>query len=177
MPTQPQTTGSFDLAYIDGKNWRLATQFSFRRPEIVNIVPAIEIIVPAGFETDFASVPWFFRRIFPPAGDGPNARWGPASVIHDYLYRTGTGTRRDADRIFREVMAAEGVVWWKRWAMWTAVRLFGWMAWQRKTDLAAKGAARIEISGSVPVVLAGEAVRAEKPCGNFEVGNSDRAGA
>lgn len=132
MPTQPQITGSFDLTYIDGRNWRLAAQFAFRRPEIITIVPAIEVIVPAGFETDFASVPWFFRRIFPPAGDGPRARWGPASVVHDFLYRTGTGTRREADRIFREAMQAEGVSAWRRWAMWAAVRVFGSAAWKGK---------------------------------------------
>ena len=62
------------------------------------------IEVPAGFETDFASVPRLFWRVVPPWG-----RYSPAAVVHDYLYHTGKVSRLAADRVFLELMAALGV--------------------------------------------------------------------
>ena len=53
------------------------------------------IEVPAGFETDFASVPRLFWRVVPPWG-----RYSPAAVVHDYLYHTGKVSRLAADRLF-----------------------------------------------------------------------------
>lgn len=60
------------------------------------------ISVPVGFKTDFATVPWFFRRIIPATG-----RHNEAAVIHDYLcYLSNKDLfdRRRADRIFYEAM-------------------------------------------------------------------------
>jgi hypothetical protein len=42
------------------------------------------IIVPAGYVTDFASVPEGLWNLFPPLG-----MWARAAIIHDYLYSTG----------------------------------------------------------------------------------------
>lgn len=58
-----------------------------------------EYIVPAGFETDFASIPRFFWRIWPPWGP-----WTPAAIMHDRLYTTHACSRREADRRFREAI-------------------------------------------------------------------------
>lgn len=61
------------------------------------------ISVPVGFKTDFASVPWFFRRVIPATG-----RYNEATVIHDYLCYLSNKlqyNRRKADRIFYEAMA------------------------------------------------------------------------
>jgi len=80
------------------------------------------IAVPAGFVTDFASVPripvayWL-------AGDTAHA---PA-VIHDFLYSTGETSRATADAVLCEAMAVSGVPAWRRWPMYLAVRLFGWL--------------------------------------------------
>lgn len=85
-----------------------------------------EILVPFGFITDFASVP----RL-------PGAYWlagGKATkeaVIHDYLYRTRTGTRKQADDVFFEAMKLNGQAWWRRSLMWAGVRLFGWTAYPK----------------------------------------------
>ncbi len=79
------------------------------------------IMVPIGFKTDFASVPqgmWWFCA---PAS-GNHAR---ASVLHDYLYKTGRVSRKEADEIFRDAMKACGVGWFKRNSMFWAVRGFG----------------------------------------------------
>lgn len=80
-----------------------------------------EIIVPAGFVTDFSSVP----RL-------PLAYWltgntsHRSAVIHDYLYHTGTVSREMADRIFLEAMKSRNVPAWRRSSMYWAVRLFGY---------------------------------------------------
>jgi len=80
----------------------------------------LKVRVPAGFETDFASVPRFFWRWFPPAG-----KYSKASVVHDFLYVTRKTSRWMADAIFREAMKELDVPFLARWAMWLAVRVFG----------------------------------------------------
>ena len=84
------------------------------------------ITVPAGFETDFASVPRLFWRLIPPWG-----RYSAAAVVHDYLYATASVTRYEADRIFLDLMKRLGVPLWKRRLMYRAVRLGGWASWKR----------------------------------------------
>lgn len=79
-----------------------------------------KITVPAGFVTDFASVPripvayWL-------AGDTAHE----AAVIHDFLYTAGETSRATADAVLREAMAVSGVPEWRRQVMYLAVRLFG----------------------------------------------------
>jgi hypothetical protein len=79
--------------------------------------------VPAGFETDFASVPRVFWWLVPRYG-----RYTKASVLHDHLCRRaaeGTFARSDADGIFRRSMREEQVPLLRRWLMWAAVRWGG----------------------------------------------------
>ena len=83
------------------------------------------IVVPKGFITDFASVPRL-PMTYLLAGDTAHA----AAVIHDFLYRNKLGTRRQADAIFFEAMAADGEPAWRRWAMWSAVRVGGRWTWK-----------------------------------------------
>ncbi|MGD9825770.1 DUF1353 domain-containing protein [Desulfobacter sp.] len=78
-----------------------------------------KIIVPAGFETDFASVPRFFWRFCPPAA-GNHAE---PSVLHDYLCVT-SNDQPHTDKIFLEAMSANGVGWLKRTVMYIAVRAY-----------------------------------------------------
>lgn len=89
-----------------------------------------EIAVPAGFVTDFASVPWGFWNFEPPLGDACKA-----AVVHDYLYATkgldGRYSRAQADGVFRSALAALGVPLWKRTLLWAAVRLGGAGGWGR----------------------------------------------
>jgi len=86
------------------------------------------IAVPAGFITDFASVPHGFWNLEPPLGDAAKA-----AVVHDYLYATrgmgGRYSRAQADGIFRDALAALGVPRWKRNLLWAAVRLGGAGGW------------------------------------------------
>jgi len=64
------------------------------------------IIVPAGFQTDLASVP---RLPFTYAFFGGRAH--REAVLHDYLYRTDSNPNvsfMDANRVFFEAMATRG---------------------------------------------------------------------
>lgn len=83
--------------------------------------------VPAGFETDGASVPRAFWAIFPPYG--PYFR---AAVVHDFLYSVGNTRfyRYESDDIFLEAMESLGVPWVKRHIIYRAVRWFGWAAFK-----------------------------------------------
>jgi len=90
------------------------------RPFVVRTRSGRIIEVPAGFKTDFASVPRLFWRIIPPWG-----AYSPAAVVHDYLYTTGLVSRAEADRIFHELMKRLGVSVWMRNSMYWAVRMAG----------------------------------------------------
>lgn len=79
------------------------------------------ITVPAGFVTDFASVP---RLPIIYLATGNTAR-SPA-VVHDWLYTSGELRRSAADAVFLEAMKASGISFLRRVAMYAAVRAVGW---------------------------------------------------
>lgn len=81
--------------------------------------------VPAGFVTDFASVPRLMHWLTLPYG-----AYTRAAVLHDYLLGLIGDpdpelavASRDADGVFRLAMQELGVPWPKRWSMWAAVRV------------------------------------------------------
>lgn len=76
--------------------------------------------VPAGYQTDLASIPQQYQQR--PPHESPTARPG---VLHDYLYTSHEQPRHVADRLFRHALRDEGVPLGKRLAMWAAVRAFG----------------------------------------------------
>lgn len=84
------------------------------------------IVVPAGFVTDYASIPRPFWGILAPDGD---ARF-PA-VLHDYLYSLRGWEpffkdRAQSDGLLLEAMELVGVNMVERLTIWSAVRMFGW---------------------------------------------------
>ena len=90
--------------------WHLRQDLAFNSPTYGLI------IVPAGFESDFASVPrlpvvWWLT------GGTADA----SAVVHDYLvhvhYPLGKCTWKQAADIFAEAMKFEGVPSWRRWLM------------------------------------------------------------
>lgn len=102
---------------------------------------AYEITVPAGFVTDYSSIP-------------PIGRWligwskvDVAGVVHDYLYWHAEGSQRTvsrkcADEVWRHVAGAgkHAANFTQRWVGWVALRLFGWWPYRRITwALAARG--------------------------------------
>lgn len=81
------------------------------------------VTVPAGFVTDYASIPRFLWRIAPPS----TGRHVWPAVLHDFLYRCAQErvTRKFADEVFLDAMKASRVSLWKRQAIYRAVRMFG----------------------------------------------------
>jgi hypothetical protein len=75
------------------------------------------ITVPAGFVTDFASVPRL-PFIYAMTGDTAHA----SAVIHDWLIREEKMDWPTAALVFREAMESESVPAWRRWLMYQAVR-------------------------------------------------------
>lgn len=84
------------------------------------------IKVPKGFRTDGASIPKPFWSIV----GNPFEEYMEAAVIHDYLYRTGTGTKKHADKVFLQAMKDSGVNPIKRRTMYYAVKFFGKGSWK-----------------------------------------------
>ncbi|HSV48371.1 MAG TPA: DUF1353 domain-containing protein [Ramlibacter sp.] len=82
-----------------------------------------QIRVPAGFVTDYASVPRL-PLAFLVAGDTAHE----AAVVHDWLYTTHEVGRAQADAVFKEAIQASdpGA---PAGLMWLAVRLGGGGSW------------------------------------------------
>lgn len=107
------------------KGFRVLRQFGYRDPGYSRA-----FIVPKDtttFETDLASIPWFFAWLVP--GLGTHI---PAVLLHDGLVvvegepPTHIGPAVDrviADRILRDAMANLGTPKVRRWIMWAAVTL------------------------------------------------------
>lgn len=86
-----------------------------------------EIVVPAFYLTDLASIPRPVWRLVP--RDHPTAR-RPAT-LHDYLYthQTNRFSKAQADRLFYQALREEGMNRVLAWLMWKAVGLFGRGDW------------------------------------------------
>ena len=85
------------------------------------------IIVPKGFQTDFASIPRLFWNIVSP--ESPYIR--EASVIHDWLYTQKViYTRKQADEILRAAMIELGASRYLAGIVYWSVRIFGGSHWK-----------------------------------------------
>lgn len=84
----------------------------------------LAVIAPAGYVTDFASIPWYVSWIINPFG-----RHAEAAVIHDWLYTLGKpGDRKNrlmADKAFIRALRLLEVGWMKRLVMYFFVRVGG----------------------------------------------------
>jgi hypothetical protein len=79
------------------------------------------ITIPAGFRTDFASVPRIVGAYLMFGGKGKRA-----AVVHDFLYSGGLAVERDiADEVFREALQASGYSAFTVWMMYQGVRIGG----------------------------------------------------
>lgn len=109
-----------DVQFIDGHYWVLTQDLCYDDKDLGRI------IVPKGFQTDFASIPRIFWNILPPTG-----KWGPAAVVHDYGYQTQTLRRDQVDSLLLHGMEDLGVGWFARHLIYRAVRLFGGSYWNK----------------------------------------------
>lgn len=121
----PEFFSELDVRCLDDGSWRLDSPLRYG-----SALLGCFIEVPAGFETDFASVP----RV-------PIAYWcwgdraHREAVIHDYLYRIDSVpvvTRGEADAVFMEAMRCRGKSAAVRWPMYLGVRAGGWTAYHKR---------------------------------------------
>lgn len=91
--------------------------------------------VPDGLKTDFASV-WKI----PIVSTLLSGKCNKEATLHDYFYKTGCISRKQADLIFRESIISNEDNWSRRkrifisFAMYYSVRLFGKHAYQGKSE-------------------------------------------
>jgi hypothetical protein len=101
----------------DGRGtWRLCKPLVYESDVLKDVIQ-----VPAGFQTDFASVPRI-PIIFDILGD----RGDLAGVVHDCLYDkqcTINTDRKTADKVLKEALIAQGVTAWMAWVMYLGVRI------------------------------------------------------
>jgi Protein of unknown function (DUF1353) len=142
----PFLPGSLTVTRVDADRWALvdALVYQGRRDRF---------LVPAGFRTDFATVPALVRWLVPRFGT-----YTLAAILHDWLVteglRTGAVTSRDADGIFRRVMRESGVPVIRRWLMWAGVRWGALGSERRRTGwlISAPGVLAISLLAA-PLVL------------------------
>ena len=88
-----------------------------------------QLVVPAGFITDLASIPRLFRNL--PMLD-PNGLSRRPAVVHDWLYGSNEGRahgKQFADSFLRSALLAEGASPAVAQTFYLAVHLFGGSSW------------------------------------------------
>ena len=125
MKVELSETADFRTVPGDRRLFRLLSNFVFW-------VDSVPFVIPAGFVTDFASVPKFAEGII--SNNEPQIL--RAALAHDWLYQSGGKptpdimfTRSEADEILREGMRSIGASFAKRWLVWVSVRVGGVGSW------------------------------------------------
>ncbi len=113
-----------------GKRFKLLYPFTYYWKRY-----GIKVSAPAGFVTDFASIPQPVSFIISKLG-----RYNKAAVLHDHAYRKRRVVyipnitefdRKMADLLFLDAMIDLGVKKWKRTVMYYFVRMWGWISWRK----------------------------------------------
>lgn len=102
--------------------WRLLA------PLIYEANSGVTYTVPAGFVTDFSSVPRI-PVVFDLMGDRANY----AGTLHDWAYSKDSTipTRLMADGLIKEAALAQGCPSWVAWALYFGVRIGGQSHWRK----------------------------------------------
>jgi hypothetical protein len=109
-----------NASVLDDGKWRLTAPLVYQSD-----IADQTFTVPAGFITDYASVPRA-PLVYWLCGDTSTL----ASVVHDWLYTEHPVTRDVADAVLKEASLLTGVPKWRSWLMWAGVRLGGAGHWQ-----------------------------------------------
>lgn len=111
--------------------WRLERAYAYETADWC-------LHVERGFLFDLASIPraaWklcapFELSISAPLIHDALYRYGGRPHEHAYIHPWRGFTRAEADRLFLDMMGAEGVGWLRRYPAYAAVRAFGASAWR-----------------------------------------------
>ena len=123
----PFAKGDVTVSEISETDWKLVDP-------VVYAGSKQTFTVPAGFVTDFATVPRIFFWLVPSYG-----AYTKAAVLHDYLTTTKAVSQADADGLFRRAMRELRVPFVRRWVMWAGVRAASRLGGITPADLARWG--------------------------------------
>ena len=96
------------------------------------------IEIPAGFVTDFASIP---ERLWSVVS--PHAQYSRAAIIHDYLFWAQPCSFAQANNLFLIAMIESGVSKITRDFVYAGVVAFGKSSWEENRALRARGVPRV----------------------------------
>jgi hypothetical protein len=114
--------------------------------ELVAAIDGALLTIPAGFESDGASVPRVLWALYPPFGE----LYEPATWLHDFCYQHAESfdeapmTRALADRLLYAGAIGCGFRRTGARNLWLGVRAGGWLPWRRARRRAAATAAARE---------------------------------
>lgn len=120
----PEPLFSLDSTDPKGRLYVLKADFHFEVSELFGW----SIVVPAGFKTDFATLPPLTQFIVTRMGYLHIVTL--AAIIHDYLYAVHGVSRAVADGIFREILGRYGAPRSLAKVLELVVRVFGWRPYQ-----------------------------------------------
>lgn len=89
----------------------------------------IQLVVPAGFVTDYASIPSKLWSLY-----SPHDQYSRAAIVHDYLYWARLCTREQSDNLFMIAMKESEVPTATRNVVYLGVRTLGASSWKRNQD-------------------------------------------
>ena len=105
-----------------------------RKFRILEDVEVFGVVIPAGYETNGASVPRPFWGILSPFTEGFRA-----ALVHDFRYTNDIRlTRKETDKEFYDNLGKCGVNNIRRSLVWLAVTLFGGPRWIENNDYKGK---------------------------------------
>lgn len=133
MPKMATNTPRLQLFQGDGLNFVLVDALTYEIKRTGQF-----ITVPAGFVTDFASVPWYARSVINVLG-----RHSIPAIVHDYLYWEQRCTREQADAIMKEAMTEYESSSFDQNVVFYAIKYGAGGAWSQNAADMAKGLIRI----------------------------------
>lgn len=90
-----------------------------------------KITVKEGFDFDFASIPWLFRRVLPKNGKS----YDRAACVHDALYAAQALSKKECDNIFYDAMVSDNTDKAIAEIMYLAVKTGGASAYEDVEEL------------------------------------------
>ena len=99
---------------VNGETWTLVRPLAYIDED------GTRYDVPAGFVTDFASIPRGFWNLYPKVG-----KHNRAAVVHDWLCVTRPIDSASVHAVFKRALKACGVNKFNRAVMFSMVRVFG----------------------------------------------------
>jgi hypothetical protein len=109
---------------INGQSWKTVEDFIWVSKRMQWVV------IPAGFITDFATIPQPLSKVLRSCGD-----WDKATLVHDFVYSKKCDmkfSRKECDDLFLEAMNDCGVGYMTSRAMYLAVRVFGGLYFKKQ---------------------------------------------